>query len=767
MAEDKGNSVKVGNLLLYFVTLTNFVALVTFIVYYSQYGGTCCSHETTTEDIYSRIVADVKSLFQGRNTRNAENTVLLPFRNNIVNECKEAARAETLALIKEAAAHVKFGGSRVASKKRQTAAGGNDLSAIFEAIAKSEIDILTQYCGNDSKICLPGEKGDKGDKGADGYFGLPGINGGPGPMGPQGNKGESGAIGPKGENGTQGQKGEPGQDGAFGIPGINGAMGPMGPQGNKGEVGSPGQKGDKGDAGLKGPDGPTGPEGPNGPQGPQGPKGETGTNGLPGTPGVPGLPGTRGPKGDSAFTSTASGSGGECCTSLVAPDFSTSVEEIRTTEGSNVTLNCDASGYPLPVITWTPPPGTIDPVRTTLTSTGLNFVDLRVTDGQTLSCLAQNALGDSQKQFVLRVYKHLVFTEVPQNHTVMVGNPVTLECKVDGPLDPQIKWYKVLAGGTRFPITDGVVPIANGSQLHIDHVSAGIQGEYVCEGTNGVEKVAMSAFINTYGPPHIKPPATVVAMKGETVRLRCEAEAHPPANITWNFPPGVTNAYVDIDGTLVVVDAQAKDSRYFLCIATNTYGTDQAQLNLVVKSPPEVTVSPNRIPVTPGSTTIAIQCSADGDQPMTIEWFKDGARISNNGHVFLLPGNVLLINQATFADFGEYSCKASNINGNMSATSIAYKDVGTVACSSSFNTCLEPICGAECPGGCYAYPASVSGGPVVYTELSAICKAAIQSGVITPSGGTVIWRPQGGGSVFLYGVQLPTTTTRIPPTIGG
>jgi len=49
------------------------------------------------------------------------------------------------------------------------------------------------------------------------------------------------------------------------------------------------------------------------------------------------------------------------------------------------------------------------------------------------------------------------------------------------------------------------------------------------------------------------------------------------------FQPGVTNAYVDTDGTLVVVNASTTDARYFICVARNAYGIDQAQLNLVVK----------------------------------------------------------------------------------------------------------------------------------------------------------------------------------------
>ena len=37
--------------------------------------------------------------------------------------------------------------------------------------------------------------------------------------------------------------------------------------------------------------------------------------------------------------------------------------------------------------------------------------------------------------------------------------------------------------------------------------------------------------------------------------------------------------------------------------------------------------------------------------------------------MFILPGNVLLVNQATTADFGSYKCTASNPYGTAQSTS--------------------------------------------------------------------------------------------------
>ena len=47
--------------------------------------------------------------------------------------------------------------------------------------------------------------------------------------------------------------------------------------------------------------------------------------------------------------------------------------------------------------------------------------------------------------------------------------------------------------------------------------------------------------------------------------------------------PGVSNAYVDNDGSLVILNVNPKDATNFQCHATNKYGTDQATVILHVQ----------------------------------------------------------------------------------------------------------------------------------------------------------------------------------------
>ena len=53
--------------------------------------------------------------------------------------------------------------------------------------------------------------------------------------------------------------------------------------------------------------------------------------------------------------------------------------------------------------------------------------------------------------------------------------------------------------GSRLQLTNNITPITNGSQLHLDNVARTDQGEYICEGKNGIETLDKSAYIATFG----------------------------------------------------------------------------------------------------------------------------------------------------------------------------------------------------------------------------------------------------------------------------
>lgn len=93
------------------------------------------------------------------------------------------------------------------------------------------------------------------------------------------------------------------------------------------------------------------------------------------------------------------------------------------------------------------------------------------------------------------ITEHIKVVEVPQNHTILIGMPVKIECKFSGTPTPIISWYQTKSDGKRVPVTNGVYPIPGGSQLQIVTALPNNAGLYVCAANNGVETVEKSAYL--------------------------------------------------------------------------------------------------------------------------------------------------------------------------------------------------------------------------------------------------------------------------------
>ena len=56
-----------------------------------------------------------------------------------------------------------------------------------------------------------------------------------------------------------------------------------------------------------------------------------------------------------------------------------------------------------------------------------------------------------------------------------------------------------MKNGNRIPLTQNVTPITHGSRLVVNSASTATEGEYVCEGSNGVETIQTSSYLHLYG----------------------------------------------------------------------------------------------------------------------------------------------------------------------------------------------------------------------------------------------------------------------------
>lgn len=180
-------------------------------------------------------------------------------------------------------------------------------------------------------------------------------------------------------------------------------------------------------------------------------------------------------------------------------------QTITITEGDNVDLNCDATGYPRPKISWIRPNGKPIPTINKYTymdndRKGLMLRDVQKDDRGVYRCIADNdvrppAMFDTTLYVNFKPFARPVQTTYGQAQNRLFD--IVIECRVEGFPDPDLRWYKVIADGLQ-PISDDDkhvihILISHGQELSVSefwfqlkilNVQANDYGKYVCEGSN-------------------------------------------------------------------------------------------------------------------------------------------------------------------------------------------------------------------------------------------------------------------------------------------
>lgn len=208
--------------------------------------------------------------------------------------------------------------------------------------------------------------------------------------------------------------------------------------------------------------------------------------------------------------------------------------------------------------------------------------------------------------------------------------------------------------------------LENGS-LIIKTVQTSDQGRYVCELSNGIGKSQESAAdIVVYEKPVVRPLSTQITVKQmERVELICRAEGSTPLTFDWyksttsnsggssstggNHLNHSRNQMSGLSGGTGIVSlshgsssssssqytireetnirdkvsilsinmASRNDSTIFTCRASNYYGSDQADLRLVVQEPPEAPTDIRTLEITSRSISLSWTLPYNGNSLVT------------------------------------------------------------------------------------------------------------------------------------------------------
>ncbi|XP_036834633.1 hemicentin-1 isoform X2 [Oncorhynchus mykiss] len=358
----------------------------------------------------------------------------------------------------------------------------------------------------------------------------------------------------------------------------------------------------------------------------------------------------------------------------------TAGNDITMTRGGDITLQCEADGVPRPAVTWLKDGRPITGQRgAQVLNEGrlLQIKDAKVSDTGRYTCVAVNVAGQADGKHDVNVHVPPSIsgqTQVPENVSVVVNNPVALTCEASGIPLPAITWLK---DGRPIRASSSVRVLSGGRSLRLMHAAVEDAGRYSCIVSNTAGEERKNFDLDILVPPSIVDEGTVQDAKVKekhNVTLTCEVAGNPVPEITWlkdgqSLGTDRRHQVLSHGRYLQISGAQVDDTGRYSCLAHNRAGDRSRHFNLnVLVSPTIVGSGPEgsaeEVTVTLSSPT-SLVCEVQSYPPALITWLKDGTPLESSHNVRVLPGGrTLQILNAKEEDAGRYTCVATNEAGD-------------------------------------------------------------------------------------------------------
>nr|XP_045374403.1 basement membrane-specific heparan sulfate proteoglycan core protein [Camelus bactrianus] len=356
-----------------------------------------------------------------------------------------------------------------------------------------------------------------------------------------------------------------------------------------------------------------------------------------------------------------------------SPPYATTVPEHASVRaGETVQLQCLAHGTPPLTFQWSRVGGSL-PGRATARNELLLFESAAPEDSGRYRCQVTNKVGSAEafaQVLVQGPSSSLPATPIPagstptiqvtpQLETKSIGASVEFHCVVPSDQGTQLRWFK--EGGQLPPghsVHDGV--------LRIQNLDQSCQGTYVCQAHGPWGQAQASAQLVVQALPsvliNIRTSVQTVVV-GHAVEFECLALGDPKPQVTWSKVGGrLRPGIVQSGGVVRIAHVELADAGQYRCTATNTAGTTQSHVLLLVQALPQISTPPEvRVPA--GSAAV-FPCMASGYPTPDITWTKLDGNLPPDSR---LEDNMLLLPSVRPQDAGTYVCTATNRQGKVKA----------------------------------------------------------------------------------------------------
>ncbi|XP_060864227.1 cell adhesion molecule Dscam2 isoform X43 [Metopolophium dirhodum] len=313
--------------------------------------------------------------------------------------------------------------------------------------------------------------------------------------------------------------------------------------------------------------------------------------------------------------------------------------------GETISIQCTVSSGDIPIeFAWTfNGKSTSDLANVFVSKTGRRVSSLTVEsltekNVGNYSCLARNMAGETGHTASLYVNVPPRWILEPTDKAFAQGGDAKIECKADGFPKPQVTWKKAIGnspgdykdikdlkpGSDDIKVDEGTLSIHNIQKNH--------EGHYLCEAVNGIGS-GLSAVItiSVQAPPHFEIKArNQTSEKGQPAVLECMAKGEKPIGIVWNMNNKRLDAKEEerytireeiltdgVKSDLSIKRSERIDTAVFTCVATNSFGSDDSSVQLIVQEVPEIPFGLKVLDKSGRTVQLSWLAPYDGNSPIT------------------------------------------------------------------------------------------------------------------------------------------------------
>ncbi|KAI5093073.1 immunoglobulin superfamily member 10 [Silurus meridionalis] len=385
--------------------------------------------------------------------------------------------------------------------------------------------------------------------------------------------------------------------------------------------------------------------------------------------------------------------------SEIAPQIiETSDQRTELAYGSQLRLNCSATGIPKPQILWRlPSKALVDQwhrmgSRIQVLENGTLIISsVSDKDAGDYLCVARSNAGDDLQLMKVSVSMKpaKIETKFFRKKQVPYGKDLKVDCKASGAPVPEISWglpdgtvvNNALQSDGRIGSRSKRYILFDNGTLYLNEIGMDEEGDYTCYAENTLGKDEMHVHITVVSAaPRIRPSALSYAKvkPGRSVRFDCEAIGEPKPKILWMLPSSDMIAasneryLMHVNGSLDIRNVKLADAGEYLCIARNAAGDDSKVFKLDMDGNPPIINGyyQNRTVVKDTAEKYSrklIDCKAEGDPTPKITWIMpDNIFLPApyyGSRIIVHYNGTLEIRNVRPTDTAEFICMARNDGG--------------------------------------------------------------------------------------------------------